>query len=174
MNTSGISDEDGLENVSFEYQWLVAEEPISGETGPTYTPAETGAGKTVSVRVTFTDDAGHSEEVTSASTAPVEPKQTQPGAPQSVTVSPGGTGEFDVSWDPPTSDGGSEIITYIVRWKESSGSWNSISDAKSESVSGTSHTITGLTAGTEYTVRVLAFNIPGGGPESEEITAVSQ
>ena len=43
---------------------------------------------------------------------------------------------------------------------------------KSESVFGTSHTITGLTAGTEYTVRVLAFNTAGGGPGSEEITAV--
>ena len=95
VDTSGISDEDGMGNVSFRYRWMVAGKAVTGETGSSYTPAEDDAGKKVSVGAAFTDDTGHSEELTSVSTVPVEPKQTQPGAPRNVTVSPAGTGELD-------------------------------------------------------------------------------
>ena len=43
-DTSGISDEDGLDNATFSYQWLADDTDISGATGATYTlvPADEG------------------------------------------------------------------------------------------------------------------------------------
>ena len=67
-NTLGIADEDRLENVSFSYQWLADDEAISGATGSSYTLADTGEGKTIRVRVRFTDDAGNEESLTSEAT----------------------------------------------------------------------------------------------------------
>ena len=67
-NTLGIADEDRLENVSFSYQWLADDEAISDATGSSYTLADTGEGKTIRVRVSFTDDAGNEESLTSEAT----------------------------------------------------------------------------------------------------------
>ena len=71
-DTSGIADTDGLDNVSFSYQWLSSRDAaISGATGSTYTLVSTDLGKIIKVKVTFTDDAGNSETLTSAGTAAV-------------------------------------------------------------------------------------------------------
>ena len=71
-DTSGIADTDGLDNVSFSYQWLSSRDTaISGATGLTYTLVSTDLGKIIKVKVTFTDDAGNSETLTSAGTAAV-------------------------------------------------------------------------------------------------------
>ena len=70
-DTSGISDADGLDNVAFSYQWLADDADISGATSATYTLADGDQGKAVRVRVSFTDDAGHDESLTSAATAAV-------------------------------------------------------------------------------------------------------
>ena len=82
-DTSGIADEDGLENVSFSYQWLAGDSDISGATGSAYTLADADEGKTVKVRVSFTDDGGNDETLTSAATEAVAAKPNSPatGAP---------------------------------------------------------------------------------------------
>ena len=81
--TSGIADEDGLENATFGYQWLAGDSDIAGAAGPAYTLADTDEGKTVRVRVSFTDDAGNDETLTSEATAEVEGRPNSPatGAP---------------------------------------------------------------------------------------------
>ena len=66
--TSNIADEDGLEDVSFTYQWLAGDADISGATGSTYTLANADEGKAVKVRLSFTDDADNEEMLTSGST----------------------------------------------------------------------------------------------------------
>ena len=67
--TSGISDADGLTNVNYSYQWLASRDTeISGATSSTYTLQASDNGKVIKVRVTFTDDAGNEETLTSAST----------------------------------------------------------------------------------------------------------
>ena len=68
---SGIADADGLDNVSFSYQWVADSTDIAGATGSTYTLADADEGRTVTVRVSFTDDAGYEEELTSAATGAV-------------------------------------------------------------------------------------------------------
>ena len=67
-STSGISDADGLNNASFGYQWIRTGADIGGATGSTYTPVAADAGKRLKVRVSFTDDAGNEESLTSAAT----------------------------------------------------------------------------------------------------------
>ena len=100
---------------------------------------------------------------------PESPELTVPGAPRSVEVEPGGTGELDVSWQEPASNGGSPITSYTVQWKESSDSWDSSIDVSATTTSETSYTITGLSLGTEYTVRVIATTEAGDGPASTEV-----
>ena len=74
-DTSAIADTDGLEDATFSYQWIVvdgdAETDIGGATEASYTLTAAEAGKTVKVRVSFTDDAGTEETLTSAATAAV-------------------------------------------------------------------------------------------------------
>ena len=70
-STSDISDANGLANASFTYQWLADDVDISGATGSSYTVVTADAGKVIKVTVSFTDDAGNEESVTSAATAAV-------------------------------------------------------------------------------------------------------
>ena len=76
-STSGISDADGLAGVRFAYQWIRGDRDISGATGLTYTAVVADQGERLKVRVSFTDDAGNAERLTSAATeavaAPLEP-----------------------------------------------------------------------------------------------------
>ena len=69
--TTGISDADGLANAVFNYQWLAGNAEIAGAANAAYTVAETDLGEAISVRVTFIDDAGNEETLTSAATEAV-------------------------------------------------------------------------------------------------------
>ena len=70
-NTTDISDSDGLNKATFTYQWLADDTDITDATGSTYALVTADEGKTVKVRITFTDDAGNDESLTSAPTATV-------------------------------------------------------------------------------------------------------
>ena len=87
-DTSAIEDGDGLTNVSYRYQWVGSKPVIDADTGVAYilsfeipdqagssytlTPADEGW--TFEVNVSFTDDAGNAESLTSAATVAVAPK----------------------------------------------------------------------------------------------------
>ena len=100
-NTTGIADADGLANASFTYQWLADDTEISGATGSSYVVATADAGKVIKVTVTFTDDAGNEESVSSAATTTV----TQP--PLTATVH-----------GAPVSHDGSAAFTFELRFSE--------------------------------------------------------
>ena len=100
-STSGISDSDGLTNASFTYQWLADDTAISGATTSTYTPVAGDAGKAIKVAVSFTDDAGNAETLTSAATTAV----TQP--PLTATAH-----------HAPASHDGSNSFTFELRFSE--------------------------------------------------------
>ena len=70
-DTSGISDVDGLSSVSYSYQWLADDAAITGATATTYTLADADEGMAIKLRVSFTDDAGNEETLTSVATEPV-------------------------------------------------------------------------------------------------------
>ena len=94
-NVDNVADEDGLG--SFSYQWQRntgandAFENIAGATGNTYTLDDADVGREVQVMVSYTDDGGMDESLTSAATAAVENINDEPTG--SVTIT--GTVEED-------------------------------------------------------------------------------
>ena len=72
-SVSGISDADGLDNASYEYQWIRGNTDIQDATDSSYTLVSVDEGETIKVRVTFSDDKGHEESLTSAATDAVAP-----------------------------------------------------------------------------------------------------
>ena len=167
---AGISDADGLDDVEFSYQWLADNAEIDSATASSYTLADGDAGMRISVKVAFNDNAGNAESLTSAQHGPVT--ATVPTAPQGLTVTQGTQGgELDVSWQAPRSNGGSAITGYTVQWKEAADSWETDVDVSEATVTDTTHLITGLTAGTAYTVRATASSSQGNGAPSAEATA---
>ena len=279
--TTGITDDDGLQNVAFTYQWLSDDAEISGATNSTYTLASDDLGKAIKVKVDFTDDAGNEESLTSVPTtavtaaqdlelqsataegssltltynatlevgvtlsstaftvnvngssrtimgvgvggsnvllllhpavesgdtvtvdyakpsganvikdtqdreadsftaqavtnntaAPVTEKSDPVQAPGSLTVNRHESGKLTASWDAPGS--GPTPTGYTVQWRESGDDWAAPSDVSESDVTGTSHTIAGLTDGTEYSVRVKARKGDDDSDPSAEVTATPQ
>ena len=73
-STSGIGDTDGLTSVAYSYQWVRVDSTdtdITGATAASYYPSDADVGKTLKLRVSFTDDASNAESLTSAETAAV-------------------------------------------------------------------------------------------------------
>ena len=177
-SASAIEDGDGTENATFKWQWLVnngAEDTeIAGATSAGYTPKPGDVGKVLKVRVTFTDDKGTEETLTSAATAAVA--ATVPDAPGNATAATadGREQELTVSWTAPESDGGAAISGYRVQWKSGSESYDgSETSTRQAVVTGLTHTIAGLTNGVTYTVRIVAVNEAGDG-EAVEVSAESR
>ena len=105
-DTSAISDEDGLENVSYRYQWTAGGLDIDGATSSTYTLTASEQGQTIQVKVTFTDAADNEETLTSEATA-------------AVTAAPAPlTGAFH---DLPDSHDGATAFTFRVLFSEDVG-----------------------------------------------------
>ena len=71
-DTTGIADGNSLENAAFAYQWLADDIELSGATSSSYTLVAADRGKAIKVRVSFTDDAGNDEQLTSAATDTVD------------------------------------------------------------------------------------------------------
>ena len=105
-STSDISDSDGLINATFTYQWLADDTDITEATGSTYTLAAADEGKTIKVRLSFTDDSGHQETLTSAATVAVA------SAPTTLTAA---------THDAPGSHNGQEKFTFELRFSEELG-----------------------------------------------------
>ena len=292
-DVSDIDDADGRDNATFSYQWQANDSDIPGATDSTYTLVADDVGKTVKVKVSFTDDAGNPETLTSGATDavaewPADPltatlentpefhdgedpftfelrfseefglsyvtlrddhaftvtggtvtrarrlerpsnirweihvqpasesdvtvvlpitedcnhqgaictedgeqlsnrleltvsgpqssdrNTPAPDAPGNVSVSPGESGELVVTWQAPSGDGGSAVTGYRVQWKESAASWDTPADVSEAAVIGTTHTITGLSDGMEYAVRVIATNEAGDSPPSGERTGTTR
>ena len=117
--TSDISDADGLDNVSFSYRWIRVDGPtdtdIRNATGSTYTLGVEDEGKTVKVMVSFTDDAGHQESLTSAATTEVAPSPLVWSADMSV-VDLGNGSIGAVSSDFFSNEGGSAGLQAKWLW----------------------------------------------------------
>ena len=110
--TSGIADEDGLENAAFGYQWLAEGSDISGATARTHTLSNSDEGKAIRVKVSFTDDAGNDEELTSAATdavaaaGPSEPPDKPRGLSATATHD-----QVTLTWEDPSDD---SITGYVI------------------------------------------------------------
>ena len=158
----GVSDADGLTNVSYSYQWVRndngADIDIAGETDSTYTLVFADQGKTIKVRVSFTDDGGNEETLTSAATAEIAARPNTPatGAP---TIS--GTAQVGETLTAETSGisdaDGLDDVSYSYQWIAGG--------AGIDGVTGSSHTLTTSEQGQAVQVRV-SFTDDAGNPES--------
>ena len=77
-----ISDADGMTNARFSYQWIrrdgTTDADINGATSGSYTIVAADAGKNIKVQVSFTDDAGNPETLTSSPTGTVSSQRNSP------------------------------------------------------------------------------------------------
>ena len=150
-DTTSIADEDGLENVSYEYQWIADVTDISGATSSTYELTSGEQGKTIQVEVSFTDDAENEEALTSVATEPVEAKpNTAPtglptigGTPQAgQTLTANTTGISDAD--------GLDNVDYSYQWIRNDG----ITDTDIETATDAAYTLTDDEAGNTIKARV--------------------
>ena len=81
-STTGIADANGLTTPTYTYQWIrvdgTDEADIASANSSTYPLGAADLGTTLKVRVTFADDLGHTETLTSAATATVGAVATAP------------------------------------------------------------------------------------------------
>ena len=168
-STASITDPNGLTNVSYAYQWIrvnSTDADISGATSSSYMLVTADTGKTIRVRVTFDDDDGFTESLTSAETMVVGPRITVPDAPSNLLAD--GTDEaVTLAWDPPEDDGGAAITDYQYRINGRN-PWISIGSTD------TTHTVTGLVNGTKYVLEVRAVNRIGKGFSSNRAEATPE
>ena len=106
-STSGIADQDGLTGVSYSYQWTAGGSDIAGAIGSTYTLSDDDVGKTIKVKVTFTDDEGNNESLISEATEAVVAAASAPLTASFLTA--------------PSSHDGSTAFTFRVLFSEDVG-----------------------------------------------------
>ncbi len=117
-DTSGIADEDGLADVSYSYQWQADGADIAGATGDTYTLADAEEGQAITVTVSFTDDAGNAESLTSAATNAVAPKPNTPATGLPTISGTAQVGETLVAYTSGISDDdGLTNATFSYQWR---------------------------------------------------------
>ena len=170
-DTSGITDGNGLSNPQYAYQWIGTsggtDTDISGATGSTYALTTSELAHTIKVRVSFTDDDGYSETLTSNATGTVNrpPNQTASGQPTITgTVKVGETLTADTSG---ISDGnGLSTPQYTYQWLHSvDGTDTDISGATESS-----YVITSDDAGKSFKFRVSFADDDG---HSETLTSAA-
>ena len=198
VDTSSITDEDGLTNPCFSNLtnpcfsngWRVVPPQndilIRLYNRRDYLVRPVDVGRTIEARVSFFDDANFTEAL--QSTATTEVAASSPDPPRNLTASPVGGGALNVEWEAPIwnvtdwlfngssaiGDGGSPITSYTVWWKEAAASWTNPSDVSSATVTGMTHAITGLTPGVPYSLRVVATNAIGDSTPSPDLTVTAR
>ena len=118
--TRGISDPDGLTNVTYNYQWLsndgTTDTNIDGATSSSYTLQVSDTGKRIKLQVTFTDDADNEESLTSAASSAVAARNFR--ATGNPTIS--GTAQVGQVLTASTSGiadrNGLTNVTYTYQW----------------------------------------------------------
>jgi len=161
-STADIEDPDGLSNAAFAYQWLSGDADISGATDTSYTLADPDEGLAIRVRVTFTDDAGNEETLTSAGTEVVGPRPNRPATIGAPTLAQASDTSVEVTWTAP--DAKPAVTGYDVQYRlRGAADWTD----HAHGGTGISATIGGLEAGRSWEARVRARNAAGAGAWSE-------
>ena len=159
-NTSGIADADGLSNVQYEYQWLADGADISGATNATYTLLAEDEGNAIKVEVTFTDDSGNEETLTSAATDAVAAQPT-PNTPATGAPTIDGTAQVGETLTANTSGiadaDGLSNVQYEYQWLAD--------DADISEATNATYTLADADAGQVIKVRV-GFTDDAGNEES--------
>ncbi len=135
----------------------------TASTATTYSHMGLSAGQTYVYRVSAINSIGTGSASAESSTTPSS--SSIPGTPTSLTATTASPTQVNLSWSPPTNNGGSAITGYKIEAKKGSGSYETLV-ANTQSTA-TSFIHTGLTKGTVYYYRVSAINSAGTGPSSD-------
>ena len=185
VDLTGIEDADGLTNVSYSYQWVRVDADglsnpadITDATDATYTLVDADLGKTLKVRVSFDDDGGNTETLTSAATATVTTAAGVPHSPiiLSATV---GVGQVVLVWKDPPGEG---ILQTHYEYRSSAGDmiapaamWQQVLSSPGTLNQAYYQVVKGLTSGTTHTLQVRTVNTRGGSaPATVTVTPLSQ
>ena len=184
VDLTGIEDADGLTNVSYSYQWVRVDADglsnaadITDATDATYTLDDADLGKTIKVRVTFDDDAGSTETLTSAATATVTPAAGAPSSPNNLSVTVG-VGQVVLVWQ--HTSGGGTRSSYEYRYSAGAmispdAMWQQVQTGPGTLNQAYYQVVKGLTSGTTHTFQVRAENAQGGSaPVTVTATPLSQ
>ena len=165
-STSAITDGNGLSGTTFTYQWVRSANgtgtDVPGATGSTFLLTQDEVDHTITVAVSFTDDAGYAESVTSTATSAVvqPPNVAATGAPTiRGTVAVGKTLSANTSGI--TDDNGLSGATFTYQWVKNTGG----ADADIDGETGSTYKITASDAGSAFKVTV-AFTDDAGYSES--------
>ena len=105
---------------------------------------------------------------------------SEPGAPTGLTATADGQTRLDLTWKAPSSDGGSVITAYDLRYVRSDApdkagaNWTVLQDVWTTGSGALAYELTGLTAGTQYDLQVRAVNGSGDGPWSATATGTPE
>jgi hypothetical protein len=136
-------------------------------TGSHVVPKEGGlvTGTEYFARVVAINNVGYGQtQAALSSQAPI----VSPGKPTSVALSVVSSDSLQVVFNAPTDDGGDDITAYLVEWSTSS-TFAEVDSSTVTYLDGGApfyKTISGLTAGVSYYVRVSAYNSQGYGSEA--------
>ena len=170
-DASAIADTDGLSNVSYSYQWIrndgSSDSDITSATGSGYTLAADDEGRTIKVKVSFTDDADNEETLTSAATAAVDaaPNNRATGAPTITGAAQ--VGETLTADTSAIADAdGLDTASYSYQWIANDGT----SDTDIQNATGSSYTLVAADEGKTIKVRMSFTDDAGYG---ETLTSVA-
>ena len=174
-DVTGIDDD----NAEFSYQWLRSDgdayTEIEDATGSTYTLVAADQGKTVKVKVSFTDDEGNPETLTSDPTGEVEAAETVPGRPQDLEGEASAQG-IALTWNAPVD---STVTSYVIyRAVLDQGQLHGKPMTKHATIDATGAEMAyfdaDAEAGVEYRYRVAAVNSAGEGKKSTWINIFAE
>ena len=186
VDLTGIADADGLTNASYSYQWVRVDADglsnpvdITDATDATYTLVDADLGKTLKVRVTFDDDGGSTETLTSVATVTVTPATGAPVSPRDLSVTVG-VGQVVLVWLP--QSGGAGISPSHFEYRSSAGAmisptamWQQVQSSPGTPNTAYYQVVKALTNDTTHTFQVRAVNPQGGSaPSSVTATPISQ
>ena len=180
-DTSGISDDDGLGNPDYGYQWIRYDETtdtdISGAADSTYTLVEDDENNAIKVRVSFTDDAGNPEERTSEATAFVVPAPTvveiDPDLAPSNLTARGSDGSVALNWDAPTKDADAVTGYRILRGQDDGELAVLVADTESTDTTYTDTDVPGDLTAYRYQVKALRGEEASRGSDVADVLVAS-
>ena len=169
-DASDIADVDGLANASFSYQWVRedggTETDIEDATDSTYTLTDADEGRTIKVRVSFTDDAGNEETLTSAVTAAV----ARPNTPATGKPTVRGTAQVGETLTADVSDiddeEGLANAEFSYQWVKNNG----LRETDIEGATDSAYTLVAADLGKAIKVRV---SFTDGGGHEEKLTSAA-
>jgi len=141
---------------------------VSNTQSTTTTYSHTGltSGQLYVYRVSAINSAGTGSPSSESSATPTSSSSAStPGTPTGFTATTASPTQINLSWNAPSSNGGSAITGYKIEVNSGSGSYTTLVSNTQSTTTSFSHT--GLTTGTTYYYRVSAINAIGTGASTE-------